>query len=215
MVAELKRLISNLVNFGTITQTKTADGKALARVKVMDRETDFLPVVSFSNSFKKHFIPVRPGEQCVVICPFGEASGGFILRSIFNKSLKEPTLANDTTEVIEYEDGTVITYDTAAKELKINATDKITIICKAATVTADTVDITATTTNTGDVTINGKLTVSDLITGQGGMAISGGTGSSATFDGNIDVTGNISTDGTITDSKGDLTNHTNNSYGRD
>lgn len=202
MLAELKRLINNIVCFGTISQTKSADGKALARVKVMDRETDFLPVVSFSNSFKKHFIPVRVGEQVVMFSPFGEASGGFVIRSIFNKSAKEPAAANEHTEVVEYEDGTVITYDTQAKELKINASDKITIICKAATVTADTVDITATTSNTGDVTINGSLTVSNLITGNGGLSISGGSGAA--------VDGDISTTGSITDSKGDLTGHSHN-----
>lgn len=179
MLAELKRLINNLVSFGTVSQTKSADGKALVRVKIMNRESDFLPVVSVSNSFKKHFIPVRVGEQVIVFSPFGEASGGFVLRSIFNKSAKEPSLANEHTEVMEYEDGTVITYDTQAKELKINASDKITIICKAATVTADTVDITATTTNNGDVTINGNLTVS----------------------------GDVSSSGSISDSVGDLTAH--------
>jgi len=186
MFAELRRLINNIVCFGTVSQTKSADGKALVRIKVMERETDFLPVVSFSNSFKKHFIPVRVGEQVVMFSPFGEANGGFILRSIFNKSAKEPALANEHTEVMEYEDGTVISYDTKAKELKINASDKITIICKAATVTADTVVITATTTNNGDVTINGNLTVS----------------------GDIGADGNISSGGTIEDSKGDLTAHT-------
>jgi len=179
MLAELKRLINNIVSFGTISQTKSADGKALARVKVMDRETDFLPVVSFSNSFKKHFIPVRVGEQVVMFSPFGEASGGFIIRSIFHKVANEPSLANEHTEVMEYEDGTVITYDTQAKELKINASDKITIICKAASVTANTVDITATTTNNGDVNINGNVT----------------------------VTGDISSSGSISDSVGDLTTH--------
>jgi phage baseplate assembly protein V len=141
MLAELKRLIGNIANYGTITQTKSSDGKSLARVKVGERETDFLPVVSISNSFKKHFIPIRVGEQCVMISPFGEANGGFIIRSIFNKGNKEPSLANETTEVMEYEDGTVITYDTKAKELKVNASDKITIICKSASVTANNVII--------------------------------------------------------------------------
>lgn len=186
MLSELKRLINNIVCFGTISQTKSANGKALARVKVMDRETDFLPVLSFSNSFKKHFIPVRVDEQVVMFSPFGEASGGFIIRSIFNKDAKEPSLANEHTEVMEYEDGTVISYDTKAKELKINASDKITIICKAATVTADTVDITATTSNTGNVTINGNLTVN----------------------GNVSNTGALSVGGSISDSKGDITSHT-------
>lgn len=143
MLAEVKRLINNLVNFGTISETKSADGKALARVKVQTRETDFLPIASFSNSFKTHFIPARVGEQVVVISPFGEANGGFILRSIFNKSAAEPGGSNDHTEVIEYEDGTRFSYDTKAKELKINASDKITIVCKAATVTATNVDVKA------------------------------------------------------------------------
>ena len=145
----------------------------------MDRESDFLPVVSFSNSFKKHFVPVRVGEQVVMFSPFGDASSGFIIRSIFNKGAKEPSLANEHTEVIEYEDGTVISYDTVAKELKVNASDKITIVCKAATITADTVDITATTSNTGDVTVNGNLTVN----------------------------GDVSSTGSISDSVGDLTAH--------
>ena len=137
MLTELKRLINNIVSFGTITQTKVADGKALARVKILDRESDFLPVASISNSFKKHFIPIRVGEQCVVISPFGDASGGFILRSIFNKDCKEPSGVNDTTEVIEYEDGTVISYDTASKLLKIVCVENMVIEAKNITIKAE------------------------------------------------------------------------------
>jgi len=176
---ELKRLIDNIASVGTISETQSAKGKALARVKLLKRTTAFYPILSFSNTFKRHFIPARVGEQVLVIHPFGEASVGFIIRGIFNKGRKEHSLSNDHTEVMDFEDGTVITYDTKAKELKINASNKITIICKAATVTADTVDITATTTNNGDVTINGNLTVS----------------------------GDVSSGGTITDTLGDLTNH--------
>ena len=177
--AEIVRLINNIVSFGTISQTKSEDGKALARVKVIDRETDFLPIVSFSNTFKKHFIPARVGEQVVMFSPFGEANGGFIIRSIFNRNAKEPSLSNDHTEVIEYEDGTVISYDTESKELKINASSKVTIICKSASVTADTLNVTASTKNNGDVEILGNLKVS----------------------------GGIDSGGVIKDSKGDLTNH--------
>lgn len=142
--AEIRRRINNIVRFGTVTESRSKDGKALARVQVGERVSDFLPVMSFSNSFKKHWIPVRPKEQVVVFSPFGEADSGFVIRSIFNKNAKEPTGANDTTEIIEYEDGTRLSYDTTAKELKIDAVDKITIICKAAKVTADTVDVTST-----------------------------------------------------------------------
>jgi phage baseplate assembly protein V len=220
MFAELKRQINNLVSFGTISQTKSADGKSLARVKLGDRESDFLPSLSLVNSFFKVYSPMRVGEQVVVVSPFGEASGGFILRSIFNRSFKEPSWADDTTAGVEFEDGTTITYNTSSKELKIDAVDKITIICESASVTADdvtisanTVDIIAITSNTGDVNINGKLTVTDAIVASGGIAVSGGSG--ASFDGDISSSGSLDVGGSISDSKGDLTNHTNNNYSRD
>ncbi len=197
--AEILNKINNLIQIGTISEVKS--NKALARVDLMGRVTDFLPVLSQSNTFKKHYIPARVGEQVVVLAPFGEASGGVILRGVYNKQTKEPS-ANTTQDIQEYEDGTKVTYDSNARELKIEASNKINIICKSATVTANSVDITATTSNTGDVTINGNLTVSQLITGQGGLAISGGSGAS--------VSGNINLTGEISDSKGNLTSHTHN-----
>jgi phage baseplate assembly protein V len=137
MLAELKRLIGNIANYGTITQTKSADGKSLARVKVGERETDFLPALSLVNSFFKIYSPLRVGEQVVVISPFGEASSGFIIRSIFNKSNKEPSWANDTTAGVEFEDGTVVTYDTKAKLLKIDCVKDIKLKAKNISIEAD------------------------------------------------------------------------------
>lgn len=149
--SEILRRIANIARFRTITQTKSADGKALARVKISeDAASDFLPVMNFSNSFKRHWIPVRVNEQVLVICPFGEADSGFIIRGIFNKGRKEHALSNDHTEVIDYEDGTVITYDTEAKELKIAA--------------VGTINITAANINiAGPVNINGDLTTTGSI----------------------------------------------------
>lgn len=127
MSSEIIRLISNLCSFGTIVETKSANGLALAKVKIDDRVTDFFPVVSKSNSFKKHYIPVRVGEQVTVFCPFGEANIGFILPSIFNKGSKEPTGASDTREVVTYEDGTTFFYDTKIKELNVNCVGDVKI----------------------------------------------------------------------------------------
>lgn len=133
----LKLLIDNLISYGIITETKVADGKALARVKIGDRNTDFYPVVSISNSFKKHFIPVRIGEQVVVFSPMGEASSGFIIRGIFNKNCKEPSGANNTTEIIDYEDGTRFSYDTKSKKLIVKCAGDIELIAKNITISAD------------------------------------------------------------------------------
>ena len=127
MSSEIIRLISNLCSFGTIVETKSANGLALAKVKIDDRVTDFFPIASKSNSFKKHYIPARVGEQVTVFCPFGEANIGFILPSIFNKSSKEPNGASNTREVVTYEDGTTFFYDTKSKELNVNCVGDVKI----------------------------------------------------------------------------------------
>lgn len=167
MVPEILRRISNIARFGTITETKSADGKALARVRVGERVTDFLPVMSFSNSFRRHWIPIRPGEQALVVSPFGEADSGIIFRGIFNRSQKEPSGSGDTTEIIEWEDGTRITIDTAAKTIKIDASGSasvvaagpVSITCANATIAADTVTIDAAVTDiTGDLSVGGGIT---------------------------------------------------------
>lgn len=134
---EYLRLLKNLCQFGTVTQTKCVDGLALAKVKINDRETDFFPIINQSSSFKKHFIPIRVKEQVAVFCPFGEANIGFILRSVFNKNCREPTGSNEHTEVIEYEDGTRFSYDTKSKKLIVNCVGDVELTAKNITIKAD------------------------------------------------------------------------------
>jgi len=100
-ISYLKQKFNAIVNFGTIDATKASEGKALARVKIGSRVTDFLPVVSIANSFVKVWIPPRVGEQVVVISPFGDASCGFIIPAIFNKECREPNGANTDNVIVE------------------------------------------------------------------------------------------------------------------
>ncbi len=217
---ELLRRLENIVQVGTISVTKTRQGKALAKVILDDDEdnkrvTRFLPVISFANSFGRVFFPLKVDEQVLVVSPFGNANSGFIIRSIFNRGCKEPDGSNEHTAIVEFEDGTRISYDTKARDLKVDAVKSINIICKEATVTADTTTINSTSTHNGDVTINGMLKVSKLIEGGDGLSIKGGADvGGATFDCDINAK-DINASGQITDSKGSLTNHTNNGYSRD
>lgn len=237
---ELKRRLSNIIQIGTVSATKSKDGKALARVVLDDdgenrRVSKFLPVVSLANSFAKVWFPIRVKEQVLVISPFGNANSGFIIRSIFNKGCKEPSGADEHTAIIEFEDGTKISYDSKASDLKIDAVKSINIICKSATIvadditatakntklTSDTTTITSTTEHKGDVTIDGNLVVKQLFTTLGGMVVKGGSGSTAgaVFECDIKSTKdievkNVKANGEVTDSRGSLTNHTNHGYPR-
>lgn len=137
---EFLRVISNLINIGTITQTKSAEGKALARVNIANRQSDFLPIVSFCNSYKRHFSPARIGEQVLVFCPQGENSVGFIIRGIFNEECKEPQ-GSDTKEILTYEDGVSFSYDTSTSSLEINSPKTINIVCNHANIKAQTIKV--------------------------------------------------------------------------
>jgi len=184
MTSELLRRLGNIVQIGTVTESKSIDGYSLARVNILGRVSDFLPFMQSANSFKRVASPVRVGEQVIILSPYGNADGGVILGAIFNKNAKEPAGYSNEQEVCEYEDGTRISYNTQTKELKVDASDKILITCKSATVNAKSVSITATTSHSGDVSINGNLTLS----------------------GDFSNGGNITTGGTVSDVKGDLTN---------
>ncbi len=186
MDAETFRRIANLVAIGTVTQSRSVDGVSLCRVKIGDRVTDFLPYMQHSSSFKKRAVPVREGEQVVVLHPFGDGDFGIVIGSIFNKASKEPAGYSDTKEVIEFEDGTRISYDSATSTLDLSAVGSVNVVCDSASVQAGSISITATTSHSGDVTIDGNISVS----------------------GTADFGGSITTGGTVTDSRGDLSNFT-------
>lgn len=134
-ISELKRRFENVIQIGTIGETKNQEGKALGRVILDDegenkRVSRFLPVISLANSFAKVWFPLRIGEQVLVVSPFGNANSGFIIRSIFNKGCKEPALSSANTTVIEFEDGSVLHYDSKTKLLNFNCVGDINIQAK-------------------------------------------------------------------------------------
>jgi phage baseplate assembly protein V len=165
-IAELTRRINNLIVLGAVTESKSADGLSLARVKILDRVTDFLPVMQTASSFKKHAAPVKEGTQVLVFHPYGNADSGVIIGSIFNKGEKEPVGYSDTKEVTEYADGTVISYDTTSKVLDINAVGDINIICANATIQADSASITADTVTVDSPSIDLGTGGAGVVTGE-------------------------------------------------
>ena len=157
MDAETLRRIGNIVALGTVSESKSVQGISLARVKIAQRVTDFLPIIQRANSFKRQASPVRVGEQVVVLFPFGEGDFGVILGSLFNKGAKEPSTYSDTKEIIEFEDGTIISYDSATSTLELDVAKHINIVCKSATVQAD-VSIDGTLSVSGNITTGGTVT---------------------------------------------------------
>lgn len=150
LTQEIYRKINNIAQIGTVVETKSSEGLALARVNILGRVTDFLPVVMISNSFIKVWIPVQVNEQVLVVSPFGEANSGFIIPSIYNRGNKEPTGSTDKNVIVQIGnvtfkcDGETITID--SKNFKLN-TETITIDSKNLKLDSK-----------GNLTITGRIT---------------------------------------------------------
>ena len=190
---ELKRRLNNTIQVGTVVEVDNS--KALARVNILGRVSDFLPVKMIGNSFIKVFIPIEVNEEVLVVSPFGNANSGFIIPSIFNKECKEPSGSNPKKAIIEFSGGVRI--DSDGKSVNVTAPISVNVKTTTATITATNTIITSKTTNNGNVTINGNLVVN------GNIEMNGkGAGGVARIIGDLEVSG------IIYDTKGDLTNHT-------
>jgi len=194
MNKELERKLNNIIQVGTVVEID--ETKALARVNILGRVTDFLSVKMIGNSFVKVFIPIRVNEQVLVVCPYGNANSGFIIPSIFNVNCKEPSGSGADKAIIEFSGGVRI--DSDGKNVNVTAPVNVNVTAATATVTATNTIITSETTNNGNVTINGNLIVN------GNIAMNGAGGSGGT----AEIRGDLKVSGIIYDSKGDLTNHT-------
>ena len=161
-LAELKRKLKNMIRITSIV-TPNAKGKALATIKIGEDESIEFPVVSFANSFKKHWIPIRKDEQVLVVFPFGNANKGFIVRGIFWKKLKEPKGADEKTEIIEYEDGARLEYSTKTSTLKVTGV-KVVLVESADDITLKSKKITLD----GEVEMTKSLKVAKKISDEKG-----------------------------------------------
>jgi len=139
MSKDLERKLNNLIQIGTVTEVKSADGLALARVNVLGRVTDFLPVFMWANDFVKVWLPIRVGQQVTVLSPFGNANSGIILPSVYNKNCKEPSGGKDENVVIEFSKGVRIVCD--GENINIDVPKDINVICTNANVKASSVKV--------------------------------------------------------------------------
>lgn len=189
-----------------------------ARVAVGSMVTDFLPVLqAFSNSFAVSFSPIRAGEQVLVLPVRGNLNSGVILRGLYQSAHKEePT---DKKVRVSFEDGVSMSYDTASSTLEIAAPKQINITCENANLNAKNVTVTANDTTVKSPNI--KLLGNTLIEGSINTAGSGGGSGSFEINGDVRITGSITAGGnanfggSVSDGRGNLSDHTNNGLARD
>ena len=159
MNQEYLRKLNNIVQVGTVTETKCDDGLALARVNILGRVTDFLPIVMISNSFIKVWMPVQVNEQVLVISPFGEANSGFIIPSIYHKANKEPKGSTSKNAIIQIGN---VRFECNGESIKIDAKNfkldigNVSFECNEESIKIDAKNFKLD--REGNLTITGRIT---------------------------------------------------------
>lgn len=113
--------------------------------------------------------PPVVGEQVLVAFPAGELAAGLIIASI--PCIDFPPAGNTPADLIEFEDGSLITYDAVAHKLDITLASGAAITINApegVTIHADQpVQIIADVQIEGDVTVTGTITASEDVIADG------------------------------------------------
>lgn len=207
-ISDIERRLANLASYGTIAAVDHAKG--LVRVDVNGRMSGWLPQPQSIGNNYRAFSPLRIGQQVVLACPSGDPANGVIVQSLNSDALPPPGDAGDVDRMV-FNDGTVIGYDSGAKDftIDVNPAGSANVRVGQASVVT-TKDEIALTVGGSSIKINaGGIYLSAPTIGM--AATNGDAG--ATLDGDfqmrgrLGVTGDVQATGSIIDAGGNSNHH--------
>lgn len=215
-IAELNRQFNNFARIGTVHSVDYEQNTA--RVEFGTVVTDYLPWLTTRAAGNRTYNSLEIGEQVFVITPPGQSLG--VIVGVLNQTAHPaPDHSSDIQKTI-YKDGSVIEYDRAKHvltadvkgDVKVLATESVSVDATKNIVANAGADITATasnvtvkansavtitggssvTVNAPQITLNGVTMINGPLT-QGG----GSGGGNAKFNGSLHTTDTISTDSDV------------------
>lgn len=202
-LAELERLVAQMIRVGTIKSVDLSDASAPTCVVTNGGlDTDSLPWVSLRAGKDSEFWCPDIGEQALVLSPFGDMAQGFVLVGVFQTALPSPGL-NPDIRVTRYKDGAIESYDRANSKylLQVPSSGSITMRVGSTSLVmmGDKVTLTAKKfEHAGDqATFNGRVIVKKLLSWLSGVSgATGGGGGANAIDGGVNVkNGDVIVDG--------------------
>lgn len=185
-VGEHDRLIGNLVMVGVIKELDASTARV--RVDVDGLVTDWLPFTAArAGPGVREWSAPEPGEQVVMLSPYGDPSQGVVLGSVYQSAHAAPA-DKSTTHRLEYADGAFIEYDRAGHKYRIDvpAAGEISLRIGQTVLKLEDGKATLTTpeflVDAPQSTFTGAVTVQGLLTYQAGMS---GTGSATVTGGDV------------------------------
>lgn len=182
-VAELSRMVENLIRFGSIEQIDYAARRV--RVKTGNLLTNWLHWRAGRAGTTKEWDPPSVGEQVMILSPSGVIENGIVIPSMYCDEFDAPS-ANPNVHMRQYPDGAAMMYNHATGAMVISGI-KTLLVQASEKITFDTPLVK----NTGAVEVEGMLTYKNGMTGYAGLS-----------DYSITITGNLIHAGGVLSSNG-------------
>lgn len=126
-LSDTERRLHNVATYGTIAEVDHARGRV--RVDVAGRLTDWLPAPGNVGQNYRAWSPTRVGTQVLVTSPSGDPANGVVSQILYSDQLP-PAETGADLDVIQFDDGTRIAYDSAAQKLSVFTPGDITVECQ-------------------------------------------------------------------------------------
>lgn len=185
-IAEILRLLSNLIRIGTVFAVDLSVRPAKVRVSTGGLQTDWLQWREARAGTTTTWNPPTAGEQVIILCPGGDPAAGIVLAGLNSDAIPAPSDSQDE-HVTVYPDGARIVYNHSAGALT------------ATGITTFTAEVSDTSTlKCPAITLDGDVTVTGLLTYQAGMSGRPGKGNDTQITGNITHrAGDLSSNGVV------------------
>lgn len=149
---DTQRLIGDLAREGTIASVNLANGTC--RVQIADElTTGDIPWLCSRVGNTSVWSPPSVGEQVLVLAPEADTERAIVIGSLSSDANPHP--ANDSSTLIEFEDGATISYDPATHALMAYLPADATVLVVAR----------GGLHFTGDLTVDGDIRSTGTVTG--------------------------------------------------
>ena len=165
-IADLARLLENIVRFGTVEAVQMQPPRV--QVKSGNITTAWRPWLNLRAGADREWDPPTIGEQVVLLSPSGNLAQGVVLTGLFSDLIP----ANGARAGLHrrtYRDGAVIEYDSIAKHLRATLPGTAEVIAEGDIDVTSNANISAVAL--GDINLNSGGNIQ--ITAAGNVAITG------------------------------------------
>lgn len=213
-LSDLFRRLENLISLGTIAEVDHPSRRF--RGEISGRKTGWLPYPADIGANYRRWRPLRVGTQAVFACPSGDPAQAVLVSLTYSDDLPPPA-TDGGLDLIQFDDGTAISYDSAAQALTVTTPGRLSVTTTGPVSVASSADVAVTATGSATISAGGTVTIAapalaltatngaaDAATMQGSFRLSG----DFSITGNITVDGNVSASGTIMDGGGNSPHHT-------